>query len=158
MTLPSGQRRFLANSNVLSGSAKYAMASWRVRGSFMNKRYHTRTCVSTSLLPLAPNGDLIYGAQSLGGKILVSKNLRGEIRLANSQNGTVRNGDYRYGLDDDRASPDVRARSDVTLSCGNCWLWPSGRTYFLLTSWIKTRSDGVSPRTSARRFPSGDHW
>src|SRR5215471_6807323 len=29
-------------------------------------------------------------------------------------------------------------------------------TYCLLTSWIKTRSDGVLPRTSARRFPSGD--
>jgi hypothetical protein len=46
---------------------------------------------------------MIHGAQSLAGKILVSKNLRAENRQNDSQNGTDVGSAHRHGLDNDCA-------------------------------------------------------
>ena len=41
-------------------------------------------------MELAPKCDLIYGLQQVTGKILMSKNLEGEILITQAQNGTTR--------------------------------------------------------------------
>ena len=41
------------------------------------------------IMELAPKCDLIYGLQQVTGKILMSKNLEGEILMTNAQNGTT---------------------------------------------------------------------
>ena len=45
---------------------------------------------STGIIELAGNREKIYGAQSLAGKILISKNLEAELAGTQSQNGTTR--------------------------------------------------------------------
>ncbi len=45
---------------------------------------------SIGIIGLAGKCDLIYGAQSLAGKILMSKNLQGEFPMREAQDGTIR--------------------------------------------------------------------
>jgi len=58
---------------------------------------------SIGIIGLERKCDLIYGAQSLTGKILMSKNLQAKILLAEAQNGTMRVSAYRRCLDYDYA-------------------------------------------------------
>src|SRR6266853_2077861 len=58
---------------------------------------------SIGIIGLERKCDLIYGARSLTGKILMSKNLQAKILLAEAQNGTMRVSAYRRCLDHDYA-------------------------------------------------------
>jgi hypothetical protein len=67
---------------------------------------------------VAENCELVHGAQSLAGKILVSKNFEADVLGSNSRIGTDVVSAHRLGLDDDRAIGIVEARLDVTGECG----------------------------------------
>jgi hypothetical protein len=67
---------------------------------------------------LAENAEVIYGAQSLAGKILMSKNLGGWAPGSRFQLEQDRQSAHSHGLDDDGASILWTARSDVTWGCG----------------------------------------
>jgi hypothetical protein len=79
----------------------------------------------SGIIEIAGNRKLNLGAQSLAGKILMSKNLafalevptqaKIELEWTTRQNGTDALSAHRHGLDDDRAIAGLCARSDVTL-------------------------------------------
>jgi hypothetical protein len=79
---------------------------------------------STGIMDIGGNPKLNLGAQSLRGKILVSKNLASAHRGTEFHYGTIRISTYRHGFEHDLDHDDdpmvaVNARSDVTRACGN---------------------------------------
>jgi hypothetical protein len=67
----------------------------KLAGVFPERSWSSLGRVSPSpryigIMELAPKCDLIYGLQQVTGKILMSKNLEGEIWTTKAQNGTMR--------------------------------------------------------------------
>jgi hypothetical protein len=71
--------------------------------------------LSIGIIVVALKFEVIYGAQSLAGKILMSKSLRAEISMTKARGGGGAVSTHRLGLEHDCAISMVGTRLDVTV-------------------------------------------